>query len=42
MMDDEYHDDDYIDYMCNLYEDIHGRKPSQEWIDALMEDDIDD
>lgn len=30
---------DYVRYMCDLYEDINGRRPSQEWIDALMEDD---
>jgi hypothetical protein len=30
---------DYVSYMCALYEDIHGHKPSQEWIDALLEDD---
>lgn len=32
--------DEYIEYMCDLYEDIHGRPPSADWIDALMEDDF--
>lgn len=37
---DEYEDDDgYVDYMCDLYEDIHGKKPSQDWVDALRDDD---
>ena len=35
-------DAEYIKYMCELYEDIHGRWPSQEWIEDLMEFEFDD
>lgn len=31
-------EDEYVQYMIALYEDIHGRKPTQEWIDDLVED----
>jgi hypothetical protein len=32
-------DNEYVKYMSDLYEDIHGHKPSQEWVDSLLEDD---